>query len=322
MNLIATLSKHKPNAKPVTIRTYAANLNKLARDISDQPVLENMDFLQNYDAVMAYLEKYQDTSKRNYLNAIVVLLGCDDKQSALCSKYGKVRDELNNRYFKQQSKKSDKQAANWVSKDQIAALVKQYDTLVRQQQLKRKTALSRLEYHLLMQWLVLHIYTHGILHNDDEFPPLRNDIAGMRLITKRQYNNLSNDDKRHSNYLVIGKSMKMILNEYKTAKNYREIVIVVPKSLEKHLRAYLKQSQKISSEYLLASYDGQPLSRNALSKLLLRLFQDHFAKNISTTMLRHIYLSNKYSKVKEDMEADAKSMGHSVSTQQNVYVKE
>ena len=44
-------------------------------------------------------------------------------------------------------------------------------------------------------------------------------------------------------------------------------------------------------------------------------------KSISTTLLRKIYLSSKYSKVKEDMEKDAHMMGNSVSTQQAVYVK-
>ena len=39
-------------------------------------------------------------------------------------------------------------------------------------------------------------------------------------------------------------------------------------------------------------------------------------------MLRKIYLSSKYSNVKEEMEKDAHIMGHSVETQQKVYVKE
>jgi len=44
-------------------------------------------------------------------------------------------------------------------------------------------------------------------------------------------------------------------------------------------------------------------------------------KSISTTMLRKIYLSSKYSKVKEEMEKDAEIMGHSTQTQGKVYIK-
>jgi hypothetical protein len=38
-------------------------------------------------------------------------------------------------------------------------------------------------------------------------------------------------------------------------------------------------------------------------------------------MLRKIYLSSKYGKVKEEMEADAKIMGHSTGVAQSVYIK-
>ena len=44
-------------------------------------------------------------------------------------------------------------------------------------------------------------------------------------------------------------------------------------------------------------------------------------KSISTTMLRKIYLSSKYGKVKEEMEKDAKVMGHSTEVAQSVYIK-
>jgi hypothetical protein len=37
-------------------------------------------------------------------------------------------------------------------------------------------------------------------------------------------------------------------------------------------------------------------------------------------MLRHIFLSDKYADVKEDMAQDAEAMGHSVDEQQNTYV--
>jgi len=38
-------------------------------------------------------------------------------------------------------------------------------------------------------------------------------------------------------------------------------------------------------------------------------------------MLRHIVLSEKFGEVKSEMENMAEKMGHSVSTQQQIYVK-
>jgi hypothetical protein len=38
-------------------------------------------------------------------------------------------------------------------------------------------------------------------------------------------------------------------------------------------------------------------------------------------MLRHIYLTDKYKDVSDEMVDDANKMGHSISTQQTMYVK-
>jgi hypothetical protein len=42
-------------------------------------------------------------------------------------------------------------------------------------------------------------------------------------------------------------------------------------------------------------------------------------KNISTNMLRKMYVSHKYGDMKEEMDKDAKALGHSVNIQQSVY---
>ena len=47
-----------------------------------------------------------------------------------------------------------------------------------------------------------------------------------------------------------------------------------------------------------------------------------FGKNISSSMLRKIYLSSKYSNLKEDLENESLAMGTSTSTVQNHYIKE
>lgn len=148
---------------------------------------------------------------------------------------------------------------------------------------------------------------------------MRNDIAGMEAISKRQYNKLTEEEKKAKNYLVVEKGkMMMILNKYKTSKKYEENKIDVPKDLEKLLRLYIRIN---GMGKLFTTSTGNELSRNALSQLLLKTSQKYMGKNISTTMLRKIYLSSKYADVKEEMKKDAKIMGHSVATQQKVYVK-
>ena len=110
----------------------------------------------------------------------------------------------------------------------------------------------------------------------------------------------------------------MVLNNYKTSAKYKELDIDIPKDLEKLLRLYIRIN---GMGVLFKSSTGKPLSRNALSQLLLKETKKRMGKSISTTMLRKIYLSSKYGKVKEEMEKDAKVMGHSTEVAQNVYIK-
>lgn len=72
---------------------------------------------------------------------------------------------------------------------------------------------------------------------------------------------------------------------------------------------------------LFKTSTGKPLTRIELSKVLLKYSKKYMGKSISSTLLRKIYLSSKYSDVKDEMEKDSKVMGHSVATQQSVYVK-
>jgi hypothetical protein len=63
--------------------------------------------------------------------------------------------------------------------------------------------------------------------------------------------------------------------------------------------------------------DGHPLVQtNSITKLLNRTF----GKKISSSALRHIFLSDKYKDVAKDMKEDAEAMAHSVG-QQKEYIK-
>jgi integrase len=68
---------------------------------------------------------------------------------------------------------------------------------------------------------------------------------------------------------------------------------------------------------LLVGADGTPLTAvNVITRLLNRVF----GKKIGSSMLRHIYLSDKYKDTIDEMKTDAAAMGHSVG-QQRAYVK-
>ena len=62
------------------------------------------------------------------------------------------------------------------------------------------------------------------------------------------------------------------------------------------------------------------MSSNGLTKLLTRIFTRDLDKKISSSMLRHIYLSEKYGKELEERKKDSHNMLHSLEQQKN-YIK-
>ena len=309
-NLMETLKKSRPNAKESTIKMYSSNLLKLQKLMDT----DNFKFLEKPDNVKDKVSELHFTTQRNYYNAVIVYLMAvrDKKEDPLIEDYVEIRDTLNKKYEDEQATGviSDKQKNNFVDISEVNNMINDMATEIKNRKIKKKEDLTPKDKSLLQSYILFNIYTRL---------PMRNDLAGMEAINKRAYNKLSEEDKKEKNYLVVNKNkMFMVLNNYKTSAKYKELDIDIPKDLEKLLRLYIRIN---GMGVLFKSSTGKPLSRNALSQLLLKETKKRMGKSISTTMLRKIYLSSKYGKVKEEMEKDAKVMGHSTEVAQSVYIK-
>ena len=309
-NLMETLKKSRPNAKESTIKMYSSNLLKLQKLMDT----DNFKFLEKPDNVKDKVSELHFTTQRNYYNAVIVYLMAvrDKKEDPLIEEYVEIRDTLNKKYEDEQATGviSDKQKNNFVDISEVNKMINDMATEIKNRKIKKKEDLTPKDKSLLQSYILFNIYTRL---------PMRNDLAGMEAINKRSYNKLSEEDKKEKNYLVVNKNkLFMVLNNYKTSAKYKELDIDIPKDLEKLLRLYIRVN---GMGVLFKSSTGKPLSRNALSQLLLKETKKRMGKSISTTMLRKIYLSSKYGKVKEEMEKDAKVMGHSTEVAQSVYIK-
>ena len=310
-NLITLLSDSRPKAKESTIKMYTANLSKLKK-IFDT---DNFDFLKKPEDIKNKLSDLHYTSRRNYFNAIIIYLMAiskDTDKDPLIKEYVEIRDSLNKQYEEEQATGviSDKQKANFVDISEVNKMIEEMGQEIKDRKLKKKEDMTPKDKALLQSYMLFNIYTRL---------PLRNDLSLMETINKRVYNKLTESEKKEKNFLVINKNnMFMVLNKYKTSSKYDELKIDIPKDLEKLLRFYIRVN---GMGVLFKSSTGKPISRNALSQLLLKETKKRMGKSISTTMLRKIYLSSKYGKVKEEMEADAKVMGHSPEMAQSVYIK-
>ena len=152
----------------------------------------------------------------------------------------------------------------------------------------------------------------------------RLDYATIRIVSKKKFDKLS--DQTSENYLVTGRQLKIIFQKYKTSATYGVVNIPVAKYsrplqrlLQRHVR-YLRENFP-ENECLFLNQNLTCMSRNSLTKFLQRLFKEFFKKNVSVSMLRHIFLTDKYDKKQLEEQAEtSKFMMHSQSMMKD-YVK-
>jgi len=97
--------------------------------------------------------------------------------------------------------------------------------------------------------------------------------------------------------------------------------VSIPDDLMMAVATYLRhhptgKSKKANNFPFLVGADGSPMTAvNAITRILNKVF----GKKIGSSMLRHIYITDKYGDTKTQQEADATAMGHSVAEQQGTY---
>jgi hypothetical protein len=309
------IQKARPKLKPNTVKQYEIQLKRLQKLFD----AKGWDFLKDIDSVKEKLSDKHFTTSRNYYNSIIVLLMAlnhDEKLDKLIKEYVTVRDSLNEKYAEEQSsgKISDKQKNNFVELSQIQKMISTMENEIKKEKIKKKEKLTRNDLDLLTAYTLFSFLIRL---------PTRNDMSGMQLIGKTAYNNLSDKEKEDTNFLVKEKSkMFLVLNEYKTSKKYGEKKIDVPKDLEKILRMYLRLTKTNNGDVIFKNIKGEPITRNGISQILIRNSKHYLDKSISSTMMRKIVVSDKFSELKEEQAKMAHIMGHDKSVMDSVYIKE
>jgi len=307
------LSKARPDAKESTIYMYSSNLEKLKRMFET----DNYDFLDNINDVTEKLKHLHFTTIRNYLNAVIILLLALDKDKELIEEYIELRDAYNKQYedLNATGKVSEKQKENFVELSEINKMIESMEKEINDKKLKKAESLKPKDFVLIQTYILFNIYTRL---------PMRNDVCHLQLESKRNYNKITEDEKKDHNYLIVEKSkMFFVLNQFKTNAKYKQLNINIPKDLEKLLKFYIKINKIQYGDVLFKSTTGKPITRNALSQLLSKTSKKYMnGKSISTTMLRKIVLSSKFSDAKKERQDMSKITGHSTETMQKIYIKD
>jgi hypothetical protein len=294
------------NITESTFNLYKKNLLKL----NGNKEIKNLNFLKNVEKTIEKITHLKPNTRRTYIISIVSLLKEEPSQKKLYDKYYKLLIEYNNS-LKVNNEKSETQKENWMSSEEIQKI---YGDLEKEiEPFLQHKKLTAAEFDKVQSFVILSLYVL--------IPPRRNADYSLMKIVPRYVDGMD----KSSNYLDM-EAKQFVFNNYKTAKTYQTQRTDIPPKLFDIISTYLKfhpsKKELVKKKYcvnLLVTANGEAFNApNAITRILNKVFH----KKLGCSMLRHIYLTDKYADQNNDIKKDATAMGTSVPTIQNQYIKD
>lgn len=316
MDWLQTQINEKRKLRPTSLKNYIFNLGKLHSIVKSGKTFDNADWvIENKKELIEYLNKQKITTRKTLLAAIVVLLSSyGDKYQKDLDEYRDIMILDSQEYRKTQleQKKSKTESENWATLKTLQGLLNNYRNELETLNVfkKSKDEITAKNFDLLQMYVLGSLYI-----SDDDNPPLRNEYGNMKVIGLKEFNALKDTEKKDNYLVVVSPSKKFYsLGDYKTSSTYGEKRIYIGKKLNAILNIWLHYN---TSGWLLVNTKGGKLGTNNLTKYLNKVFKPTGKENISSTMLRHIYISEKIGGPTYDEKQElAEKMNHSVGTQE------
>jgi len=297
---------NKPNISCSSRKLYTHNLTKL----NGGKPLRDFKFLSKPEEVLKHLDTLKPNTRRTYLISIVSALKDrpETKYKKLYAKFYEPLDKLN-KTLKNNTEKTEKVKENWMEQSEVDGKLGDLEKII--PSIKDKKKISPEEYSDLLKLVVLSLYTL-------QAPRRNKDYVDMLIVKKVP------EGTAH-NYLDTSK-WEWVFNNYKTGKTYKQQIITIPAEIISILETYFKfhpQAKEIKKKSagpvpFLAYSDGEPVKTSTeMTRLLNRIF----GKSVGCSLLRSIYLTDKYGKQTQELKQDAKDMGTSLDIAQNNYIK-
>ena len=291
------LKENRPNLSSSSIKTYISLLNSLYKYISKDSDDINLKLFNNDKIVMQLIDKMKYPA--TLLASLYVLTNNDVYHVAM------IKEMTLNKEQSESQIKTEKQKDNMITKTEVESVInsmRNKANLIFKNNDKSLKAINSLVNYILI------ILASGIY-----MEPRRSlDWSLMK------YKKLNDDNEDEFNYYNSKKS-EFIFNKYKTSQTYKQQIEKIPTQLKTILNKYIKyiDSNNVHG-YLLFNIKNNPLNSPEITMRLNKMFK----KNISTSMLRHIYLSEKYKNMPSlhELKDTASSMGHSL-TQMLEYIR-
>lgn len=274
-----------PDVKQSSLNTFVSNLNSLYSKYHAPGEPIDLDWFIDYDTIEVAVADRPLSSQKNIFASILRLFPTNEYYKIRMNEIG---DILKGELSKQT--KTPKQEEGWKSPEDIKQIYN--DMTYPRKLLSSRAQLTEAEKNSVVNY-ILFLLTSGLY-----IPPRRSlDWTEMRLNGEI--------DKTKDNYI---EGDEFVFNTYKTAKKGQQRV-PIPPELRRVIKAWAKKND---NPYLLFNTKGEQLSNVLIYQRLTSIY----GSPTSTSMLRHIYLSNTYKDLPQlaEMRQLANNMGHSVET--------
>lgn len=284
-NPIAPLiQKNKPDISPSSLKTYSTLLKSLYYRHHDKKAAIDTDWFDNESIILDDIKERPIATRKTILSALISVSPKSEKyKSTLMANGDKYREWVDKQEM------SDTQKANWKTFDEVKRIYDEMHSNIKPI-LNHKGEISQADFMRLQDFIILALCC-GVW-----FPPRRSaDWVNLKLRAI---------DKSKDNYM---EKNRFYFNEFKTKKFYGRQDIAIPKGLSAILNRYISHNPY---DYLLVDNKGDKITNVRLGQRLNHIFKS----KISTSMLRHIFLSDKLKDMPKltNMIETARDMGHTV----------
>ena len=290
--IIARIKENRPNLSAGSIKTYKSIL-KNVYDRCYKDTEYDYDKFDDSTRVLAHLKEIPFNKRKTVLAGLSVLTANPD--------YTKVMMDDIHEYNADQLKQTKTQAQEigMIEPAEVEEIFSRLETNAKH--CLKKAHQSPSDLNEIMKWVMLAL-TGGIL----QAPRRSLDFGCMKW---------RNIDKSTDNYVDI-KAGKFIFQNYKTEKSYGSQECEITKPLKVILNKWFRVIPD-GCDFVLFDNKMHSLSSPQMTHRLNEIF----GKKISTSMLRHIYLTKKFGGIDlDELQKTATAMGNS-SMQALLYVK-
>lgn len=290
--IIAKVKHNRPHLSAGSIKTYKSILKNVYDRCYNDTDYEYEKF-DDSKRILAHLKEIPFNKRKTVLAGLSVLTANPDYTKVMMDDI----HEYNAVQLKQE--KTPAQEEGMIEPADVESIFATLETNAKHS--LKKQHLSPADLNDVMRWVLLAL-TGGIF----QAPRRSIDFGNMKW---------RNMDKSVDNYVDI-KAGKFVFQNYKTAKSYGSQECEITKPLKVILNKWFKVIPE-GCDYVLFDGKMQPLTSPQMTHRLNEIF----GRKISTSMLRHIFLTKKFGDIDlSELQKTATAMGNS-SMQALLYVK-